>query len=96
LENNHHRNCTKDSLRLLNIYYRKITGDDFNRQRSNCNRKRLRQLQLRMLGTKVVDTDKIPGTLAVNRQRTGDHLLGVIFQRSKSNSVGTRNFWMLH
>jgi hypothetical protein len=49
-----------------------------------------------MLGTKVVDTGKIPGMLAVNRHRTGDPLLGVISLRSKFNSVVTRTSWMLH
>jgi hypothetical protein len=70
-------------------------NSDFDGWLMNSGRKRLRMLQLRMLVTKV-DVGKIPGMLAVNRQRTEGLQPGVIFQRSKFNSVATRNFWMLH
>jgi hypothetical protein len=101
LESNHHLSYIRNSLRFLIICNRKITGvklpvnSDCDGWQRNLGRKKLRMLQLRMLGTKV-DAGKIPGMLAVNRQRKGDLLLGVIFQRSKFNSVVTRNFWMLH
>jgi hypothetical protein len=101
LESNHHLSYIRNSLRFLIICTRKISGvklpvnSDFDGWLMNLGRKKLRMLQLRMLGTKV-DAGKIPGMLAVNRQRKGDLLLGVIFQRSKFNSVATRNFWMLH
>jgi hypothetical protein len=101
LENNHHLSYIRNSLRFLIICNRKITGvklpvnSDCDGWQMNLGRKKLRMLQLRMLGTKV-DAGKIPGMLAVNRQQTGDLLLGVTFQRSKFNSVVTRNFWMLH
>ena len=100
MENNHHLSYIRNSLRFLIICNRKITGvkrlanNDYVGLQRNLGKKRLGLLQLRMLVTKV-DAGMIPGMLAVNRQRTGDLLLGVIFQRSKFNSVGTRNFWML-
>jgi CO dehydrogenase/acetyl-CoA synthase alpha subunit len=101
LESNHHLSCIRTSLRFLIICNRKITGvkrlanNDYVGWLRNSGRKRLRMLQLRMLGTKV-DVGKIPGMLAVNRQRTEGLQLGAIFLRSKSNSAETRNFWMLH
>jgi hypothetical protein len=101
LESNHHLSYIRTSLRFPIICNRKITGvsrlanNDYVGLQRNLGKKRLRMLQLRMLGTKV-DAGKIPGMPAVNLQRTGGLLLGVIFQRSKFNSVATRNFWMLH
>jgi hypothetical protein len=101
LESNHHHNYIRTSLRFLIVCNRKITGvklpvnSDFDGWLMNLGRKKLRMLQLRMLGTKV-DAGKTPGMLEVNRHRTGDPLLGVISQRSKFNWVATRTSWMLH
>ena len=85
MESNRHRYCTKYLLRLQTTYFRKITGDDFNRWHSNCNRKQLRQLQIRVPATKKMTTGPIPGMPEVNRQLKDVHLLGEICQLSSCN-----------